>query len=61
MFLTSAAVPLNMSFPQMLSFCGIGFLVVMIVLALLSVFTAFVGGVFSSLDKRRQSGQDRAN
>lgn len=51
MITTLASVPLAMSFPQMVSFCGIGFLVVMVVLFMLGIFTGLLGKIFASFEK----------
>lgn len=53
MITTLASVPLTMSFPQMVSFCGIGFLVVMAVLFMLGIFTGLLGKIFASFEKKR--------
>ena len=52
MITTLASVPLAMSFPQMVSFCGIGFLVVMVVLFMLGIFTGLLGKIFASFEKK---------
>ena len=49
---TLASVPLAMSFPQMVSFCGIGFLVVMAVLFMLGIFTGLLGKIFASFERK---------
>ena len=50
---TLASVPLVMSFPQMVSFCGIGFLVVMAVLFMLGIFTGLLGKIFASFERKQ--------
>lgn len=53
MYILSAAVPLTMPVSQMVTFCGIGFIVVMMVLAALSIFTAIIGRIFTNLEEKQ--------
>ncbi len=48
-----ATVPLRMAFDEMVSFCSIGFIVVMIVLAGLCVCTSLIGKFFAALEKKQ--------
>lgn len=50
--LISSAVPLNMPFGQMMLFCSVGFLVVMLVLAALCICTSLIGRIFMAMEKK---------
>lgn len=48
------AVPLNMTLPQMASFCGVGFLIVMVILAILAMCTSIIGKFFESTGNKNK-------
>ena len=54
MNILAGAVPLNMSLPLMASFCGVGFLIVMVILAVLAMCTSIIGKFFESVDKKNK-------
>lgn len=54
MNILAGAVPLNMTLPQMASFCGVGFLIVMVILAVLAMCTLIIGKFFESVDKKNK-------
>lgn len=54
MNILAGAVPLNMTLLQMASFCGVGFLIVMVILAVLAMCTSIIGKFFESVDKKNK-------
>lgn len=50
----AGAVQLNMTLSQMASFCGVGFLIVMVILSVLAMCTTIIGKFFESVDKKNK-------
>lgn len=54
MNILAGAVPLNMTLSQMASFCGVGFLIVMVILSALAMCTTIIGKFFESIDNKNK-------
>ena len=54
MLIAEALIPLHPTGLQMAGFCCAGFLLVMFVLAFQSILTAFIGKIFTSLEKQKK-------
>lgn len=50
----AGAVPLNMTLSQMASFCGVGFLIVMVILSVLAICTTIIGKFFKSINNKNK-------
>ena len=50
----AGAVPLITTLSQMASFCGVGFLIVMVILSVPAMCTTIIGKFFESIDNKNK-------
>ncbi len=55
MYICEALIPLNPEFSQLISYCALGFLIVMSVLFIQSLLAGIVGKIFIAVDKLKKN------